>query len=76
MRPVVSHLLAGIGEVVAQRLQNARQIDRRPRLGRGVVAGERVDGGNYPEDLIYGRTDATLGRLAEEVTRFGAADLQ
>ena len=46
---LVGDRLAGIGEVVAQRLQQARQVDRRPRLRGGVVAGERQ--GDYKETL-------------------------
>jgi lon-related putative ATP-dependent protease len=40
----------------------------------GLTAGERDDSGHYPGDTVLGRADARLGRLAEEVSRYGVAD--
>ena len=41
----------------------------------GLPAGaRRGDDGSYPADSIFGRADARLTRLAEEVSRFGPAD--
>ena len=40
----------------------------------GVAAGARDDDGHYAPDTIFGRSDAELTRLAEEVGRFGPAD--
>ena len=41
----------------------------------GMPTGTRDASGAYPADSLYGRVDAKLGRLAEEVTRYGPADL-
>jgi len=40
----------------------------------GMPAGTRGDDGTYPEDTLFGRVDATLQRLADEVSRYGTAD--
>ena len=40
----------------------------------GKVAGTPGSDGSYPADSIYGKVDARLRELAEEVRRFGAAD--
>ena len=40
----------------------------------GQRAGERGPDGHYPPDSIYGRVDARLSRLAEEVRDFVGGD--
>ena len=40
----------------------------------GVPAGKRDANGKYPANSIFGRVDAELTRLAENVIRFGIAD--
>ena len=40
----------------------------------GQTAGERGPEGNYPPETVFGKVDAELTRLAEEVSRYGAAD--
>ncbi len=40
----------------------------------GVEAGERGADGGYPPRSIFGRADARLARLVEELARFGPAD--
>jgi lon-related putative ATP-dependent protease len=40
----------------------------------GLTAGERDASGHYPDDTVFGRADARLARLAEEVSRYGVAD--
>jgi lon-related putative ATP-dependent protease len=40
----------------------------------GLAAGARGGDGHYPPDTVFGRADAELTRLAEEVGRFGPAD--
>jgi lon-related putative ATP-dependent protease len=41
----------------------------------GVGAGAPGDDGRYPEDSVLGRVDARLCQLADEVGRFGLADV-
>ena len=41
----------------------------------GLSAGRRSAGGAYPPESLFGRADAKLVRLAEQVSRFGPADL-
>ena len=41
----------------------------------GHAAGERGEDGSFPPESIFGRADAKLTRLAEEVGRYGGADL-
>ena len=41
----------------------------------GQAAGERQADGNYPPETLFGKVDAELTRLAEEVARYGAADV-
>jgi len=40
----------------------------------GVAPGARDADGRYPEDSIFGKVDARLTQLAEDVGRFGAGD--
>jgi lon-related putative ATP-dependent protease len=40
----------------------------------GVEAGVRDRAGAYPEDSVFGRADAKLGRFAAAVTCYGSAD--
>jgi len=40
----------------------------------GLTAGEPDPSGHYPDDTVFGRADVRLGRLAEEVSRYGVAD--
>jgi len=40
----------------------------------GVAPGVRDADGHYPEESIFGKVDARLTKLAEEVGRFGVAD--
>jgi ATP-dependent Lon protease len=41
----------------------------------GLPVGTREDDGSYPRDTLFGRVDATLQRLADEVSQYGAADV-
>jgi Lon-like ATP-dependent protease len=41
----------------------------------GLPVGTREDDGSYPRDTLFGRVDATLQRLADEVSQCGAADV-
>jgi lon-related putative ATP-dependent protease len=41
----------------------------------GIDAGSRGDDGEYPAESIFGRANAKLERLVEQVGRFGAADV-
>jgi len=41
----------------------------------GLPSGPRGEDGSFPPDGVFGRVDAKLDRLAEEVARYGAADL-
>ena len=41
----------------------------------GLPSGPRGEDGAFPADGVFGRVDAKLDRLAEEVARYGAADL-
>ena len=40
----------------------------------GVPAGKANREGKYPKNSIFGKADATLARLAEQVNAFGPAD--
>jgi Lon-like ATP-dependent protease len=40
----------------------------------GMRAGKRGKDGAFPADSVFGRVDARLRQLAEEVSRYGTAD--
>ena len=40
----------------------------------GTPAGARDESGAYPADSVFGRADACLKRLAEQVVEYGVAD--
>jgi ATP-dependent Lon protease len=41
----------------------------------GLPAGARGEDGSYPADSLFGRADARLRQLVEDVSRYGVADL-
>jgi predicted ATP-dependent protease len=49
-------------------------IEEGLRVLTGIRAGERGKDGTFPADSVFGRVDARLRQLAEEVSRYGTAD--